>query len=269
MLAPDLRMKRVGIIGFGFIGASLYRAIETHEAAGLEVAFVSNRTPDKLAGLPCEIILDDLSRAADRRPDLIVECAHPDISVEYGAGFLAHSDYMPLSVTALAEDSIRETLVAAAGASGRRLLLPRGALVGMDSLFSWRHMWRDVAITFRKHPRNLDLSRTGRTADSIVEELVLYDGPVRGIAADYPRNVNTMVTCALATIGLDRCRARLIADPRLDHAVAEVEAFGTDGSYLQTVKRQPAVGVSGTEMFQSTLRSVQKATGNLQTLDFV
>jgi predicted dinucleotide-utilizing enzyme len=98
---------------------------------------------------------------------------------------------------------------------------------------------------------------------------VLYDGPVRGIAKDYPRNVNTMVTCALATIGLDRCRARLVADPRLDHAVAEVEAFGTDGSYLQTIKRQPAIGVSGTEMFASTLRSVQKATGNLKTLDFV
>jgi len=49
----------------------------------------------------------------------------------------------------------------------------------------------------------------------------------------------------------------------------EVEAFGTDGSYLQTIKRQPAIGVSGTEMFASTLRSVQKATANLQTLDFV
>jgi hypothetical protein len=35
------------------------------------------------------------------------------------------------------------------------------------------------------------------------------------------------------------------------------------------VKRQPAIGVSGTEMFQSTLRSVQNATGNLQALDFV
>jgi aspartate dehydrogenase len=92
---------------------------------------------------------------------------------------------------------------------------------------------------------------------------------VRAIAALYPRNVNTMVTCALATIGLDRCRARLIADPRLDHAVAEVEAFGSDGSYLTTVKRQPAIGVSGTEMIQSSLRSLAKATGALATLDFV
>ena len=176
---------------------------------------------------------------------------------------------MPLSVTALADDALRERLLATARASGHHLLLPRGALVGMDSLFSWRHMWREVTITFRKHPRNLDLARTGRNADSITTETVLYDGPVRGIAADYPRNVNTMVTCALATIGLDQCRAP--ADRRSRHSTTpspKSRPSATDGSYLSTVKRQPAIGVSGTEMFQSTLRSVMKATGNLHALDF-
>lgn len=260
-------MKRIGIVGFGFIGASLYREIASGSDE-LEVAFVHNRSPDKLEGVSPELVLPDLSDFEARRPDLIVECAHPDVTIRHGVEFLKNADYMPLSVTALAEDTLREGLISAAKTGGNHLLLPRGALVGMDSLFSWRHMWREVTITFRKHPRNLDLARTGRTAESITDKTILYDGPVRGIAADYPRNVNTMVTCALATIGLDRCRARLIADPELDHAIAEVEAHGTDGSYLSTVKRQPAIGVSGTEMFQSTLRSVRKATGDLQSLDF-
>jgi aspartate dehydrogenase len=176
---------------------------------------------------------------------------------------------MPLSVTALADDAVREALLATAAAHGHRLLLPQGALIGADALFQWRHMWRDVTITFRKHPSNLDFASSGREAREIDAETVLYDGPVRGIAHLYPRNVNTMVTCALATIGLDRCRARLVADPKLDHAVAEVEAWGQDGSYLATMKRQPAVGVSGTEMIQSALRSVLKATGCLDSIDFV
>jgi aspartate dehydrogenase len=261
-------MKRIGIIGFGFIGESLFRCMGNKDAVGLQTAFVHNRSRDRLAGVPPSLMLERLEDFATHKPDLIVECAHPDISIAHGTQFLRHCDYMPLSVTALADDTVRDRLMAAAQESGRHLLLPRGALVGMDPLFSWRHMWRDVTITFRKHPRNLDLSRVKRSPESILEPLTLYDGPVRGIAADYPRNVNTMVTCALATIGLDRCRARLIADPALDHAVAEVEAWGTDGSYLSTVKRQPAVGVSGTEMFQSTLRSVMKASGQLHALDF-
>jgi predicted dinucleotide-utilizing enzyme len=260
-------MKRIGIVGFGFIGASLYREIGRGQD-GLQVAFVHNRSHGKQDGVSSDIVLDDLSDFAARKPDLVVECAHPDITIEHGADFLKAADYMPLSVTALADDELRGRLIATAQKGGHHLLLPRGALVGMDSLFSWRHMWREVTITFRKHPRNLDLARTGRDPESITDKMILYDGPVRGIAADYPRNVNTMVTCALATIGLDKCRARLIADPELDHAVAEVEAHGNDGSYLSTVKRQPAIGVSGTEMFQSTLRSIRKATGDLHPLDF-
>jgi aspartate dehydrogenase len=35
------------------------------------------------------------------------------------------------------------------------------------------------------------------------------------------------------------------------------------------VKRQPAVGVSGTEMVASTMRSVVKATGAMASLDIV
>jgi aspartate dehydrogenase len=262
-------MVRVGLVGFGFIGAGLYRAIRVGDTKGLEVAFVWNRSRDKLADISRDLVLDDLSQFAARKPDLIVEASHPDISRAHGEAFLAQADYMPLSVTALADDALRERLVAVAGRSGHHLIKPQGALVGTDALMAWLHMWRDVTITFRKHPNNIDLAAVKRRAEDITAETVVFDGPVREIAPLFPRNVNTMVTCALATVGIDRCRGRMIADPKLDHAVAEVEAWGTDGSYLTTVKRQPMVGVSGTEMFQSTLRSVLKATGTGPTMDFL
>jgi predicted dinucleotide-utilizing enzyme len=262
-------VKRIGLIGFGFIGRALYRAVAAQAHPGLEIAFVWNRSPEKLSEIPQALRLCDLADMKVRDADLVIESAHPAITIEHGLSILGRADYMPLSVTALADDRLRAALVATAVANGQRLLLPQGALVGTDALFQWRHMWRDVTITFRKHPRNLDFARSDRQVGEIDAETVLYDGPVRGIAALYPRNVNTMVTCALATVGLDRCRARLVADPRLEHAVAEVEAFGEDGSYLSTVKRQPAVGVSGTEMVASTLRSVMKATSMLDSMDFV
>jgi len=114
---------------------------------------------------------------------------------------------MPFSVTALADAALHQRVLAAAGAHGHRLLVPQGALMGTDALLGWRHMWRDVTIAFRKHPDNIDLGVVGRRADEIRTETVVFDGPVRDIAPLFPRNVNTMVTCALATIGLDRCRA--------------------------------------------------------------
>jgi aspartate dehydrogenase len=262
-------MKRIGLVGFGFIGAGLYRTIGGGECAGLEIAFVWNRSADKLTGVRADLVLDDLGDFASRAPDLIVEAAHPEISRVHGEAFLARCDYMPLSVTALADDAVRARLEAVAARAGHHLILPQGALVGTNALLAWRHMWRDVTITFRKHPDNIDLTIVNRRAEDITAETVIFDGPVRAIAPLFPRNVNTMVTCALATVGIDRCRGRMIADPALDHAVAEVEAWGTDGSYLTTVKRQPMVGVSGTEMFASTLRSVLKATGTGPTVDFL
>ena len=221
-------MVRVGLIGFGFIGVGLYRAITRRELEGLEVAFVWNRSADKLAGLPAQLVLADIANFADAAPDLIIESAHPDITRAHGEAVLARCDYMPFSVTALADDGLHHRLMATANAHGHRLIIPQGALVGTDALLGWRHMWRDVTITFRKHPNNIDLGMVNRRAEDIRTETVVFDGPVREIAPLFPRNVNTMVTCALATVGIDRCRGRMIADPALDHAVAEVEAWGKE-----------------------------------------
>lgn len=261
--------RRIGLIGFGFIGAQVYRRLQAQPELGLEVAFVHNRDQAKLAEVPRDLILDDLAGMPGRRCDLVVEMAHPDYTRQWGEAILAHADYLPLSVTALADQALLERLTRQATQSGHRLLIPHGALMGTDNLFESRHMWAEVEITFYKNPANIDFSESGYDPANISGETVVYDGPARGIASLYPRNVNTMVTCALATIGLDRCCARLVADPALKVAIAVVRAVGRDGSMLHMRKEQPVSGVSGTEMFDSQFGSIMRAAGVRQPLGFV
>lgn len=261
--------RRIGLIGFGFIGAQVYRRLQAQPQLGIEVAFVHNRNQARLAELPRELVLGDLAGMAGRRCDLVVEMAHPDYTRRWGEAILAHADYLPLSVTALADQALLDRLTDQATRSGRRLLIPHGALMGTDNLYESRHMWAEVEITFYKNPANIDFSESGYDTARIAGETVVYDGPARGIAALYPRNVNTMVTCALATIGLERCRARLVANPALKVAIAEVRALGRDGSMLQMRKEQPVSGVSGTEMFDSQFGSIMRAMGARQPLAFV
>jgi len=264
-----LPARRIGLIGFGFIGARVYRRLQAQPELGLEVAFVHNRDQTKLAEVPRDQILHDLADMPGRRCDLVVEMAHPDYTRQWGEAILAHADYLPLSVTALADQALLDRLTKQATQSGHRLLIPHGALMGTDNLFESRHMWAEVEITFYKNPANIDFNESGYDPTLIGGETVVYDGPARGIAALYPRNVNTMVTCALATIGLDRCRARLVADPALKVAIAEVRAVGRDGSILHMRKEQPVSGVSGTEMFDSQFGSIMRAAGVWQPLGFV
>ena len=244
----------------GIRGRALAERIAEDRSLGLDVAFVASRRPGRgqvgLGAITADLI-------TERGADLVVEAAHPEITRAYGRVILAATDYLPLSTTALVDDTLWQALEAAAFGAGTRLVLPHGALVGGDSLLEWRDQWAEVTITFRKHPRAIDFSVSGVDPAAITGPTVLYDGPVRGIAPLFPRNVNTMVTCALATVGLDACRGVLVCDPALDVAVAEVVAIGRDGSRLETVRRQPAVGVSGTEMMASLLRSIQVATGRL------
>src|SRR6516165_7099465 len=123
-------MTRIGLIGFGFIGEALCKEAREGRYPGLEMAFVWNRSPDKLAGLPRELLLTELADAPRRGADLVIETANPEISIAHGAAILASADYMPLSVTALADDALRDELTAMAAGAGHRLLLPQGALVG-------------------------------------------------------------------------------------------------------------------------------------------
>lgn len=263
------RRRRIGLIGFGFIGKQVYERIVNDPSLALDVAFVHNRSEAALATVPHDLRLQRLDDMASRSADLVVEMAHPSYTERWGQRILAASDYLPLSVTALADDALRDALVRQARDAGTSLLVPHGALMGLDSLREWRHAWEEVCITFFKHPSNIDFSASGRAAGPFEDDTVLYDGPARGIARLYPRNVNTMVTCALATVGLDRCQARLVASPTVRVAIAEVLARGRDGSVLTMRKEQPATGVSGTEMFESQFASIVRAAGSRQPFAFV
>ena len=96
---------RIGLIGYGYIGAYVYEQITTRPELGLDIAFVHNRSPGRVAGLPAEHVLEDLAAFAGRGPDLVVEVAHPDITRDHGRAFLETADYMPLSLAAFADAS--------------------------------------------------------------------------------------------------------------------------------------------------------------------
>lgn len=106
---------RVGIVGFGTVGAHFVDRIlnDAKISAKLELAFVWNRSRDKLAALPSEFILEDLADFASRGADVIVEVSHPNVSKDFGVRFLQHADYFVGSPTAFSDPETDAALRAA------------------------------------------------------------------------------------------------------------------------------------------------------------
>jgi aspartate dehydrogenase len=246
--------KKIGIIGYGYLGSSLNALLaDTH----IDVVRIYNRSEEKLKGLSETISTTQMEvfMEAAANLDLVIELAHPDVTKEWGEKILQLTDYMPCSVGALADEKLKKNLLLTGNKSGKRLLVPHGAAVGIDNIYEARENWEEVTITFRKPPGAIELEEEPEG-----EETILFEGPVREIAEKFPRNVNAMVACALASVGPDKAMARMIADRRLDNVLrGEFEFTGKDGSRLLITKEEPAVGVSSPGMVTSILGSVMRA----------
>lgn len=251
----------IGIVGYGYLGSFVYEQITSRPELGLEIAFVHDADSDRLLSAPSEIVLEKLEDIGERSVDLVLELAHPDISRQYGCAFLEVADYMPLSVTALADAALEAAMVETARRHDRRLFIPHGAVIGLEALEEGRDLWEEVTIRMTKPLRSLDFSAApGLGPEGIDGETTLYDGPARGICPLFPRNVNTHAAVALAGIGFDRTRSVLIADPSLDVSIIEVEARG--GGVDVVIRREnPMKGVSGVLTLTAVLSGVVRARG--------
>ena len=256
-------MKRIGIVGFGKLGKFLAeKVLERHTSHGdVELCFVWNRRAEAWQGHPSETVgLLDLADFAERKPDIIVEVAHPDISAQWGTTFMGISDYLVGSPTGLADESLRTQLLSCVKpGSGRQLIVPRGVLPGLDEILMLKADGRvaEAAITMRKHPKSLKYS--GPIAHpNDAEESVYYRGPLGPLCGYAPNNVNTMAVLAMATgLSFSEVEATLIADPSLEHHITEVTLRGPDDGkprfelYLRRSSPAGAGAVTSSATFDS------------------
>jgi predicted dinucleotide-utilizing enzyme len=253
---------RIGLVGLGYIGRYVYEQVSSRPELGLEIAFVHEQAAERLAGLPSEVVLPDIRNFAARRPDLVVEMAHPAVTRQFGELFLQATDYMPLSMTVFADEELQQRLLETARRSGTCLFVPHGAVVGLENIFEGRDLWEEVTMVMKKSPKNLDLSAVPQfKAAEITKPTVIYDGPTRAVCPLFPRNVNSHATVALAGIGFDRTRSVLIADPSLDVSVIEITAQGK-GVAMRIERSNPLKGVSGVFTLNSTLAAITRAKGS-------
>ncbi len=248
-------ITRVGLIGYGLIGSNVRDMIDGDPDNGIEVVFIHDQDTSRLQDLG-DLGLEDLSKFDDRGADLIVEMAHPAVTREWGTKILEKTNYMFISVTALADRELEQAIEATSKKYGHRAYVPHGGVVGMDALLENRDVWESVDVIMKKPPKNVDCAAVGLDADSIKEETMLYDGPTRDICPKFPRNVNTHAAIAYAGIGFDRTHSLLVVNPEWTEAIVEIQAKGP-GIELNVSRIESITGVTGASTPASIYNTVQ------------
>lgn len=148
-----------------------------------------------------------------------------------------------LSVTqVLLNEKALEALTAA---HGSRVIIPTGALCGLDAVkaASEGGNVESVIMQTRKPPKSLQnapfVKELGLDLGSLSAPQKLYEGSVRDAAEKFPANVNVAVALALAGIGPDRTRYELWADPGVERNTHRFEVRSEESNFEVSVAGVP------------------------------
>ncbi len=230
-------MTTLAVVGYGTIAGLALEAVAARLDRPLDRVICCARRD---GGDRAQALLDRLGDrlARDRRvvtttedlvaarPDLVVEAAgHAAVELVGEAVLAAGIDLLISSVGALADDDLRTRLDAAARRGGGRLDHLPGAVGGLDILAAARLCGlTEVTYVSRKPPG----AWTGTPAATLIDLAAIttptpfYEGSAAEAARRFPKNANVAATVALAGLGFEATRVRLVADPTVAGNVHEI-----------------------------------------------
>jgi aspartate dehydrogenase len=237
--------KTVAIAGLGAIGLPLARALDDNGVEGLRLVAVATRDQVKaLANLvgfrtqPRLVDLEDLAAA-----DIVVEATPAAVFDRVAVPAIdAGRIFIPSSAGALLS---RMHLVRRAYQSGARIVVPTGALLGLDAVRAAAEGPVDnVSIETRKPPAGLAgapyLEKHHIDVIGIARPLMVFQGNALDAAAGFPANLNVAAALALAGIGPVRTKVEIWADPSLTRNVHIIRVEADAARFTMTIENVPS-----------------------------
>lgn len=238
-------VQRIGIAGLGAIGQELALAFD-EGVPGFRLTAVSARNQEKadafLGTLKTSVKLVPLADLAEHA-DIVVECAPAELlSVILEPVVAAGKRAVVLSAGALLE---HPELVEQCTKTGAQLMVPTGALIGLDAVTAAAEgTIRSVRMVSRKPPTGLlgapFLKDRGIDISNLKEPLKLYEGTARGAAKGFPANLNVAIALSLAGIGPDRTTLQVWADPGVVRNTHTIEVDSDSASFSMTIENIPS-----------------------------
>jgi aspartate dehydrogenase len=227
---------RVGILGCGAIGSRIAKSIKTHGGGCAAVSALFDINPSKAQSLqkyiPQKNVVKRSYRELLNASDLVVEAVNaPDTRKLVEQALMAKKDVLVMSVGKFIEG---ESIFKLAQKQGVRVLIPSGAIAGIDAIKAAGLQRIDrITLTTRKpvygFADNAYVQEKRINLSQIEKETVLFDGNVREAVKCFPQNINVAATIALASGAKDKLRVRIAVSPEFKFNSHEIEVEGEFG----------------------------------------
>lgn len=237
---------KVGIAGLGAIGRALASRIAGGQVPGLELGAVASGDAEKARGwlgeqgIHCPVIgLGDFPAHVD----LVVEAAPAAVLAEICRPMLEEGRrVMVLSCGALLP---RPELIDLARERGGQIIVPTGALLGLDAVTAAAEgVIHSVRMTTRKPPNGLAgapyLELNGISVEGLTEPKRVFSGTAREAALGFPANVNVAAALSLAGIGPDRTTIEIWADPGVSRNCHSIEVDADSARFTLSIENIPS-----------------------------
>jgi aspartate dehydrogenase len=238
-------VARVAVVGLGGIGQKVVQELD-RGIEGLSLAAISVQNPDKHAAFlsklgkkPPVLPISGLEAVAD----IVIECAPAPLLPDIVKPFVTKGKTaIVLSAGALL---FNDDLVALAKAHGGQIVVPTGALIGLDAVTAAAEgKIHSVTMVTRKPVKGLAgapyIVENNIDIESITEPLKIFEGSAREAAKGFPANLNVAVALSLAGIGPDATTLQIWADPALTRNVHRVEVDSDSARFSMQIENIPS-----------------------------
>jgi aspartate dehydrogenase len=210
---------KVGVAGLGAIGQTLVRTLARGGVPNIALAGVAVRDQSKgrttLYSLKADVPICELPQLAEIA-DYVIECAPAAVFDQVLRPVLnAGKKVIVLSVGALLSHL---DLVELARSKGGQIIVPTGALLGLDAVSATAEGNIESVTMVTRKPiagllgapylieNNIDISK-------LTQPKLVFKGTAREAAKGFPANLNVAVALSLAGVGPDKTTLEIWADP--------------------------------------------------------
>jgi aspartate dehydrogenase len=231
----------IGLIGFGAIGREVATLLAANAAGSPAIVALNRSTPSDARGLR---FVRDTAELIATKPALVIEAAgHAAVSQHVVAVLKAGIPVLLASVGALADTDLCKRVEVAAAEGNTELILPGGAVGGLDYL---RAVAGSANLKVRYCSRKpigawaKELTERGHALDKIDGEIVLFEGSAREAALSFPQNLNVAMALALAGPGVDGIAVRVVADSAAEGNTHEISIESSVGRACLVFENNPS-----------------------------